>query len=206
MGGITVTDFIEFINSVKELYSSLGIIAAIGIPYAETIVPIAPLFLMLAFNVLSYGLVLGFLFTYIGTTMATITIFLVLRKISAKVPLEERKMSDKVKNYLYWIENTNPILHIIAMMIPLSPAYLINYSMGLSNVTFSRYLFVTLISRFIMLILCMPFVMTLLTLYESGQLGGVQVLWLLVFGTIVIVGIVVGQKLKTRVEEKKVIA
>jgi methylenetetrahydrofolate dehydrogenase (NADP+)/methenyltetrahydrofolate cyclohydrolase len=29
---ITVTDFIEFINSVKELYSSLGIIAAIGIP------------------------------------------------------------------------------------------------------------------------------------------------------------------------------
>jgi hypothetical protein len=57
-----------------------------------------------------------------------------------------------------------------------------------------------------MLILCMPFVMTLLTLYESGQLGGVQVLWLLVFGTIVIVGIVVGQKLKTRVEEKKVIA
>ena len=28
--GITVTDFIEFIDSVKELYSSLGVLAAIG--------------------------------------------------------------------------------------------------------------------------------------------------------------------------------
>ena len=34
---ITVTDLIEFIDSVNEIYSSLGIAAAIGLPYFETL-------------------------------------------------------------------------------------------------------------------------------------------------------------------------
>ncbi len=200
---ITVIDLIEFIDSVKEIYFSLGIVAAIGLPFVETLVPIVPLFLMLSFNVLSYGMVLGLLFTYIGTNLAVISIFIFLRTTFSKKSIDDRKINKRVKKYLYWIENTHPALHILAMMIPLSPAYLINYSMGLSNISFSRYLFVTLVSRFIMLILCIPFVMTLTTLYETEQLGGVQVLWLLVFGTVVIFGIVVGQKLNSRIEAKQ---
>ena len=197
---ISVTDLVEFIDSVKEIYSSFGMLAAIGLPYFETLVPIAPLFLMLSFNVLSYGLILGFICTYIGTSLATITIFVFLRTVSSRRPEKDRRDKKKIKRYLIWIENTHPALHILAMMIPLSPAYLINYSMGLSNISFSKYLFVTLVSRFIMLVLCMPFVMTLITLYDSGQLGGIQVAWLLIFGTIVIIGIVVGQKLNNKME------
>ena len=195
---ITVTDLIEFIDNVKDIYSSLGIIAAIGLPYFETLVASAPLFLMLSFNILSYGLPLGFVFTYIGTTGATITIFLFLRYFSSNKKIDSKK-NQKIQKYLNWIDNTHPYLHIISMMIPLSPAYLINYSMGLSNISFSKYLFVTLISRFLMLVFCVPFGMTLITLYESGQLGGVQVAWLLVFGIIVIAGIVVGQKINKKV-------
>ena len=196
---ITVSDFVEFINNVKDIYSSLGVLAAIGLPYVETIVPIVPLFLMLSFNILSYGLLLGFAFTYIGTTAAALTIFLFLRFFSSKV---EKKRNEKVQKYLNWIENTHPVLHILSMMIPLSPAYLINYSMGLSNVSFSRYLVVTLVSRFLMLIFCLPFGMTLITLYESGELGGVQVAWLLIFGIIVIAGIVVGQKINNNINKQ----
>ena len=47
---VTVADLIEFINNVKDIYSSLGVIAAIGLPYVETLVPIAPLFFMLSFS------------------------------------------------------------------------------------------------------------------------------------------------------------
>lgn len=196
---VTVADLIEFINNVKDIYSSLGVVAAIGLPYVETLVPIAPLFLMLSFNILSYGILFGFIFTYLGTTAAAITIFLFLRYFSSK---SNKKRSEKLQKYLNWIENTHPILHILSMMIPLSPAYLINYSMGLSNVTFGRYLLVTLVSRFLMLIFCLPFGMTLITLYESGELGGVQVAWLLIFGIIVIIGIVVGQKINVRIEKQ----
>lgn len=192
---VTVTDLIEFINQVKDIYASLGIGAAIGLPFFETLIPIAPLFLMISFNVLSYGLFFGFLFTYIGTCAATILIFMIMRTLKNKTKESERSFSPKVAGYLNWIDRTHPMLHILAMMIPLSPAYLINYSMGLSDVKFSTYLLVTLTSRFLMLIFCLPFVFTLLNLYESGELGGVQGVWLLIFGCIVIAGIVVGQKM-----------
>lgn len=198
---ITVTDLIEFMDSAKEIYSSFGIGAAIGLPYFETIVPIVPLFLMLAFNILSYGMVMGYIFTYVGTCLATITIFLFLRTIRSNTHTSTKKVNKKVQKYLYWIENTHPALHILSMMIPLSPAYLINYSMGLSNIPFSRYLFVTLVSRFIMLFLCLPFVISLIDLYESGQVGGIQVAWLLIFGVVVIVGIIVGQKINSKMDE-----
>ena len=59
-----------------------------------------------------------------------------------------------------------------------------------------------MISRFLMLVFCVPFGMTLITLYESGELGGVQVAWLLIFGTIVIAGTVVGQKINKKVENQ----
>lgn len=196
---VTVADLVEFINNVKDIYSSLGIVAAIGLPYVETLVPIAPLFLMLSFNIISYGILLGFVFTYIGTTAAALTIFLFLRYFSSK---SEKKRNEKIQKYLNWIENTHPVLHILSMMIPLSPAYLINYSMGLSNVSFGRYLIVTLVSRFLMLVFCLPFGMTLITLYESGELGGVQVAWLLIFGIIVIAGIVVGQKMNNKINKQ----
>lgn len=203
---ITVTELIEFMDNVKEIYSSFGIIAAMGLPFFETLVPIVPLFLMLSFNILSYGYIVGFIFTYIGTSLATISIFVFLRFVSSNRSTGDRKVNPKVKRYLTWIENTHPALHILAMMIPLSPAYLINYSMGLSNISFSKYLFVTLVSRFIMLLFCMPFVLTLITLYNSGEIGGIQVLWLLVFGTVVILGIVIGQKINPKSDEKQLVA
>ena len=59
----TVTDFIEFIEKVKDIYTSFGMLAAVGLPLFETLVPVLPLFLMLSFNILSYGLLLGYLFT-----------------------------------------------------------------------------------------------------------------------------------------------
>ncbi len=200
---ITVTDLIEFIDQVKEIYYNWGIIAAIGLPLFETLVPIVPLFLMISLNILTYGLFWGFIFTYIGTTSAAILIFILMRSFSTKPLGMKLRRKNKVEAYLEWIENTHPMLHIISMMIPLSPAYLINYSMGLSNVKFSTYLIVTLISRFLMLIFCIPFAMTLITLYQTEQLGGVQALWLLIFGCIVIVGIVLGQKRSKRLETQK---
>jgi len=122
----TVTDLIEFIDKVKELYSSFGVGAAIGLPLFETVVPILPLFLMLAFNILSYGVIMGYLFTLIGTGLGTVVIFLIMRYISNSRFVKGKKENMQVIKYLDWIESTHPILHIIVLSVPFSPCYLIN--------------------------------------------------------------------------------
>jgi|LGOV01.1.fsa_nt_gb uncharacterized membrane protein YdjX (TVP38/TMEM64 family) len=201
----TVTDFIEFIEKVRDIYTSFGMVAAVGLPLFETLVPVLPLFLMLAFNILSYGIFVGYLFTYIGTSIGTIIIFFIMRYLSSNKLGEKRKNLPKVQAYMNWIENTHPILHIIVLMIPFSPAYLINYSMGLSKMKFSTFLIITLVSRAIMLIGCIPFGMTLITLYESGEFGGVQVMWLIIMGVVILLGVVFGQIANNKIKSSKTI-
>jgi len=76
--------------------------------------------------------------------------------------------------------------------------------MGLSNMKLSKFLAITFISRSIMLVACIPFGLTLITLYNSGEIGGVQVMWLLVFGVIVLAGIVFGQIMSKRIKNRNI--
>ena len=59
----TVQDLADFIDKVRNIYLNFGVFAAIGLPFVETIIPLLPLFLMLAFNILSYGLLWGYIYT-----------------------------------------------------------------------------------------------------------------------------------------------
>lgn len=200
----TVQDLIEFIEQVKDIYSSLDIAAAIGIPFFETLFPIIPLFLVIAFNILSYGLGMGYLYTFIGTTTGTIVIFIFMRYISTSRIKEGFLQRENIKKYLNWIERTHPALHILVLMIPFSPTFMINYSMGLSKMKFKTFLLITIISRAILLFICIPFGMTLITLYEAGELGGVQIAWLAITGVVVLLGIVVGQIQSKKIKLRKV--
>lgn len=199
----TVQDLADFIDKVKEVYQSFGIIAAIGLPFFETLFPVLPLFLMIAFNILSYGIFFGYIFTYIGTTVGTIVIFVFMRYVSTKHFRENNKRKFKIKLYLDWIENTHPILHILVLMIPFNPSFVINYSMGLSKMRLSTFIVITTISRAIMLVICIPFGITLINLYESGELGGVEIMWLAFTGVTLLAGIIVGQLFTRRVHKRK---
>lgn len=200
-GEVTVIDLIEFIEQVKEIYENLGIGAAIGLPFLETLMPFLPLFLMIAFNILAYGTLLGYLYTYIGTVLGTITIFIFMRYISTREYKNAKKRKPRIEKALHWIENTHPILHIMVLSIPFSPTFMINYSMGLTKMKFSRFLIITALSRGILLFICIPFGLTLVHYYERGALGGVSVLWLSIAGLILLLGIIIGQK--TRVSLNK---
>ncbi len=190
---ITVTDFYEFIEKVKEIYESLGVFAAIGLPFLETLFPFLPLFLMNAFNMLSYGPITGYLYSYIGTVLGTVVIFFFMRYISTKEYKKQRKEKPRIKKVLNWIETTHPVLHILVLMIPFSPTFMINYSMGLTKMKVRTFLMITMISRGLLLLICVPFGMTLISYYNSGEFGGVEVLWLSIMGLVVLASIIIGQ-------------
>lgn len=197
---ITVIDFREFIERVKEIYESWGVAAAIGLPFLETLFPFLPLFLMNAFNMLSYGPVIGYIYSYVGTVLGTIVIFLFMRYISTKEFKRHRKEKPRVKKVLNWIEHTHPVLHILVLMIPFSPTFMINYSMGLTKMKWQTFLFITMVSRGLLLFICVPFGITLINYYNNGVFGGVEVLWLSIMGLVVLASIVAGQIITKRIK------
>ncbi len=201
-GDVTVTELAEFIERVKDIYSDLGVAAAIGLPYLETLFPVLPLFLMTAFNILSYGVFWGYIYTYIGTTAGTIAIFLFMRYLSTKEYKRARKERPNVKKYLNWIERTHPALHIAVLMVPFSPTFMINYSMGLTKMRLATFLVITFVSRAIMLFICMPLGLTLVSLYQAGELGGVAILWLTITGLLILASIIAGQIMIRKIQYK----
>lgn len=196
----TVNDLIEFIEQVKEIYESFGIGAAIGLPFLETLFPFLPLFLMIAFNILSYNLFWGYLYTYIGTLGGTIVMFLFMRYIITDNFKRKLMQTQRISVALTWIENTHPLLHIIVLMIPFSPTFMINYSMGLTNMKISRFLLITTISRALLLFICIPFGMTLVTYYNSGVMGGVEIMWLSTTGLVILAGVILGQFFSKKIQ------
>lgn len=201
---VTVSDLTEFIDQVKNVYSNWGIIAAIGLPYLETLFPVLPLFLMTAFNILSYGIFWGYLYTFIGTVSGTIAIFLFMRYLSTRHFQKRWTEKKNIQRYLAWIEDTHPLFHIVVLMVPFSPTFMINYSMGLSKMRLQTFILITVISRAIMLVICIPLGMTLISLYQAGELGGVQIMWLFFTGLIILFSIVFGQIMNKKIQARKV--
>ena len=199
----TVSDLYEFIEKVKEVYESFGVGAAIGLPFLETLFPFLPLFLMIAFNILSYNLFWGFMYTYIGTLFGTIVIFLFMRYVITDKFKKRLLSKSRFRKVYYWIEKTHPLLHIAVLMIPFSPTFMINYSMGLTRMKFKTFLLITTISRGILLVICIPFGMTLVSLYNSNSVGGVEVMWLSVTGLVILSSIIVGQILDKKIKNTK---
>lgn len=199
----TVDDLREFIRSIQDVYSEFGVGAAVGLPFLETLFPFLPLFLMLAFNMLEHGEMLGFIYTYIGTTMGTIMIFIFMRYILTQRIKDTLLQKNRIKKALDWIETTHPILHILILMIPFSPTFMINYSMGLTKMKFKTFLLITTISRAILLFICIPFGMTLVTLMDDNLSGGVTVMWLSFVGIVIMVSIVLGQVISRKINARK---
>lgn len=197
----TVMDLIDFIHQVKLVYESYGIGAAVGLPFLETLFPFLPLFLMAAFNILSYGTFLGLVFTFIGTWIGTIVIFVFMRYLKSTKVEDVLYRTRTIKKALFWIEDTHPLLLILVLSIPFSPTFMINYSMGLTNMKFSKFLWITTISRTFLLLLCLPFGLTLVNYYKENVAGGVTVFWLSAMGMVVLVGILFGQKTKKQMDK-----
>lgn len=195
----SVEDLRLFIQDAKIFYDQIGVFAAIALPYIETLFPFLPLFLMLAFNILKFGLVIGYILTYIGTVLGTLSIFFFMRYVSSKRFKEEKKHSSKVSKYYHWVEETHPLTHIVVLMVPLSPTFWINYSMGLTKIPFKTFIFITLVSRAFLLFICIPFGMTLLTLMNEEGSGSVHMGWLTVTGVVVLGSVVFGQVMKKKI-------
>lgn len=62
-------------------YRSFGVIPGIVLPMAEAFLPFLPLFVFVMANAAAFGLWKGFLISWIGTSVGSLLVFLLVRKI-----------------------------------------------------------------------------------------------------------------------------
>ncbi|MDD6878876.1 MAG: VTT domain-containing protein [bacterium] len=133
----------DFVNNTVIYLQQFGILFGCFIVILESIIPALPLGVFIAFNIMAFGNVVGFIISWISTCFGCCLSFFVFRKFFSKRIYKHPKLV-KINNTLKKISFTNLVL-IIAL--PFSPAFLINIACGISKTSFKKYISAILLGK-----------------------------------------------------------
>lgn len=116
-----------------ERFRDFGPIAPIFLAMIESLIPALPLVAIVTFNITAYGMILGFLYSWIGSMLGCFLVFSFFRFIVKKYLSAWIKHHHAIQKGLAWVARVNyKILFIIALL-PFTPSSFLNIVFGLSD-------------------------------------------------------------------------
>lgn len=139
----------EILTNILTNLGIYGPLLASFLIILESIIPILPLCLFVTMNFLSFGIILGFIISYIctiiGCNLAYFLVRLSKNYVNNKI-LKDTKAQKLIKRFSK-IKFTNLTL-IVA--IPFTPAFLINICAAMSNIPYKKYLLSIIVGKIFM--------------------------------------------------------
>ncbi|MFA6327327.1 MAG: VTT domain-containing protein [Bacilli bacterium] len=137
----------KIINILVELLQSAGPLAGFFLIILESIIPILPLSVFIAFNNLAFGSIIGFIISLIGTICGCLISFYAFRLGFSKILYRNMKIDGKIHNLMKRIKSMSFSLLVILIALPFTPAFLINIVCGLSKMEPKKFLLSILIGK-----------------------------------------------------------
>ncbi len=142
-----IQNIIELLKNIVENSNYMvSLLTGIFIIVLESIIPVLPLALFIAINILVFGNVVGFCLSWVATILGCSLSFAVFRMLKNKIEpkLTKRPIIQKCMDKVGHMKFSNLV---IILSIPFTPAFSINIGAGLSNMKYTKYLFALLISK-----------------------------------------------------------
>ena len=143
-----IQDIIEWLKELvlnNNIFLSLFI--GMFVIVLESIIPILPLALFIALNMIVFGNFVGFIISWIATVIGCSISFLIFRKgLSSKIykNIDDKPRTKKLMNIVSHISFSKLV---IIMAIPFTPAFSINIGAGLSKLKYKKFLLACLIAK-----------------------------------------------------------
>lgn len=138
------------IETVKNIVENSNIFLAIFMGFfiviLESIIPMLPLAVFIAINMIAFGNFFGFIISWIGTILGCSLAYSFFRKLRDPI-LKKLKDDSKIKKFMLTIGNISFSKLVVILSIPFTPAFSINIAAGLSNMPYKKYLLALLISK-----------------------------------------------------------
>lgn len=123
----------EYIKNFLEQYRALGPLPGILLPFLEAFFPFLPLVIFVAGNALAYGFLFGFLYSWIGVTLGSITVFFIIRKFARNRFIKFLMKYDKLQTTMHWFERRGFGAVFLLYCFPFTPSALVNVVAGFSQ-------------------------------------------------------------------------
>ncbi|HPF82765.1 MAG TPA: VTT domain-containing protein [Bacilli bacterium] len=116
-----------------------------GVIVLESIIPMLPLGLFIALNMLLFGNITGFIISWVATSLGCLLSFMLVRKFLFKV--KETKENKTIKNIIKKINKISLSKFVVITALPFTPAFAINIASGISKMNIKKFMVGILISK-----------------------------------------------------------
>lgn len=144
----------QYDEQVKHLlnqYENLGPLPGLLLPFAEAFLPFLPLIVFVFANAAAYGLLKGFIFSWAGSSLGSILVFLIIRRLGRRKWLQKISGHKQVHKVTEWVERHGFGPLFLLLCFPFSPSSIINVVAGLSRVSTQQFILAVLLGKSVMI-------------------------------------------------------
>ena len=124
---------VEFWVQALSAFKDLGPVAPILLALVESLVPALPLVAIVTINISAHGALLGFLYSWIGTTLGSLLVFLLFRRGVKKYLMRWLGHRPSIQRALQWVAGRGTGVLFVLVALPFTPSSFINIAFGLSD-------------------------------------------------------------------------
>ena len=190
-----LTDIYNYIMYLITSSQIFGPLLACLLVFLESILPVLPLFVFITIIFISYGYVFGFIISYLLTCLGCLLAFYIFRHLLKNYFKNNIRKINTLDNLMKIIDKLSLSNLVILMVIPFTPAFLINIAAALSELKFSKFLVAVLISK-ISLVFFWGFIGT--SLLHSLKNPKIIIIVFLMIGVSCLVSKVIAKRLKIK--------
>ena len=139
---------IEFLKTQVETNNYIiGLIIGMLIIILESIIPVLPLAVFIAINMLVFGNIVGFIISWISTIIGCLLAFTLCRKGLSNKFYSKIKKDGKINKLMMKISNIKFSNLVIITALPFTPAFAVNIAAGLSTISYKKFLAAIIIAK-----------------------------------------------------------
>lgn len=142
---------LENIMDLIQEYRSFGPIPGILLPMIEAFFPFLPLVLFVMANASAFGLWLGFLYSWIGSCMGALLLFLLIRRFGQKRIFSFLSKHPKVRKLMDWVDRHGFGPLFLLLCFPFTPSVIVNVVAALSKISLYQYMLAVAIGKMVMI-------------------------------------------------------
>lgn len=142
----------DFIQQLLNQYEGLGPLPGLLLPFIEAFLPFLPLMVFVLGNAAAYGLLEGFLYSWIGSSTGAILVFFLVRRLGNLKWVDKKVTKNKqVMRVTNWVERHGFGPLFLLLCFPFSPSAVINVVAGISRVSTQQFILAVVLGKAVMI-------------------------------------------------------
>ena len=142
--------YLQALQNLVQDYLLLSICVGFFSSFIESFIPMLPLVAIVTANAALFGMVKGFLISWLGSVTGTICLFLLVSKIGENSKLLEKIKNEKIKKAILWVDKKGFKLLFIAYACPILPSSVITIASAITKRDKTTFMSAVLSGKFIM--------------------------------------------------------